>query len=89
MSKMKCRCGHVMVFRTGEEEYDLAIIPQKIIVKIGDIIQEKGMSSSNEFYKIIDEYLIRAVKCQNCSRLYIYNDEKRAFFPYIRECVSA
>ena len=36
MSKFRCRCGYVMVFQTGREEYDLALVPNS---NIEDVIE--------------------------------------------------
>lgn len=87
MSKLSCRCGHVMVSRTMEEDFLYEIIPQKIIVKILNDWDEKGIEfTSDDFFDYYNKFRRDVYKCPSCGRIFI-EDEPRSntFNSYINE----
>lgn len=50
MSKLSCRCGHVMVARTMEESFLYEVVPQKIIIEILNNWDEKGSKFTSDYF---------------------------------------
>lgn len=86
MSKFRCRCGYVMVFRTEEEDYSLALVPEK---SIGDVILglngEEGLNA-DQFVEIIDLQRLGVMRCPQCDRLWVEEGIRQGkFISFIKE----
>ncbi|HAF2130467.1 TPA: hypothetical protein G9F27_004762 [Salmonella enterica] len=87
MSKLSCRCGYVMVPRTMEEDFLYEIVPQKIIIKILNDWNEKGIKfTSDDFFDYYNKFRRDVYKCPSCGR-FIIEDEPggNKFSSYINE----
>lgn len=86
MPKFGCRCGYVMVFQTGEEPYDLALLPEK---DIGDVISELNNNeklSADDFIEIIDSQRLGVMRCPQCGRLWVEEGIRQGkFISFIKE----
>lgn len=75
MSKFACRCGYVMKFHTGRENYDVNLIPSASLEDVGAILSEQGNLSFDAFYDIIEKNLVKVMNCPHCERLWIDQGE--------------
>ena len=71
MSKLRCICGHTMVFQTGAEEYDLNLPTRVQVEKIAILINEWQKISFEGFFNEVDKNALSACRCPACDRLYI------------------
>ena len=76
MSKLGCRCGHTMVFRTGAEEYELDLPTRAQVEKIAILIDEGHKFGDELFYDEMNKNSLSACRCPVCDRLYIKPWEK-------------
>jgi len=85
MSKFGCRCGYVMIFQTGREEYDLTLIPE---AKVEDIINKFNDQTFNveNFIEIIDSQRLEVMRCPQCGRLWVEEGIRQGkFISFIKE----
>lgn len=87
MSRVRCKCGHVMAVHTMEEDFLYDIVPQKNIMDIvgiwDDIRKNKFPDSLTELY---DRSAKEAYICPCCGRLLIESKlEPNKFDSYIKE----
>lgn len=87
MSQSGCKCGYVMSFNTGEETYDLALIPNDIIDEIGCMIENKTIHASEDYFQLIDFKKRDVIECPHCGRLYLEESPNR-FCSYVKETFS-
>ena len=86
MSKFRCRCGYVMVFQTGEESYDLALIPDTRIGDAAVAFEKRSPENVDEFLKILDSERLKVMRCPQCDRLWVENEVRGGlFYPYQKE----
>ncbi|MDJ6543049.1 hypothetical protein LEC33_25605 [Salmonella enterica] len=87
MSKLSCRCGYVMVTRTMEEDFLYEIVPQKIIIKILNNWNVKGVKfTSDDFFDYYNKFRRDVYKCPSCGRLIIEDEPGgNKFSSYINE----
>jgi hypothetical protein len=71
MSKYECRCGHVMHLSTGQEPYDLRLIPNRSVEEMGDKFYEGVPLTSDEFYERIEADALTVYRCPKCDRIHI------------------
>ena len=83
MSRMGCRCGFVMIFNTGREEYDLALIPESTIEDIGILIDETDSLDAEKYYDMVADSRISVMRCPNCHRFWIEQPDHsyRSYIP--------
>jgi hypothetical protein len=71
MAKYECRCGHVMHLSTGQEPYDLLLIPNKSIEEIAEKIYEGVALTSDQLLERIDAEALTVYRCPKCDRIHI------------------
>jgi hypothetical protein len=76
-----------MVSRTMEEDFLYEIIPQKIIVKILNDWDEKGIEfTSEDFFDYYNKFRRDVYKCPSCGRIIIEDEpSSNKFSSYINE----
>lgn len=86
MSKLACRCGHVMIVKTMEENFLYDFIPQKIL---GDLLEkwdEAGTKfNSDDFFDYYNQFRKDAYKCPSCERISLQNDNDSNLFDYYKK----
>lgn len=86
MSKFICKCGYVINLSQGWSEYELALLPEQRIEKIGDLLSGGNAITDERFYDLIDEVKVVVYRCPNCRRLHLEsNDKKNQFTSYVQE----
>ncbi len=86
MPKFPCRCGNVLNISVGWSDYELVLLPQCQIEKIGESLTPESPMDIRTFYELVDEAGIRAYKCPICSRIYLERTEKKnTFITYVPE----
>lgn len=84
MPKYACTCGYVMNLSKGWSDYELALVPESIIGKIGDSLDSGAELSSEQLYEAIDEKAVTVYQCPNCRRLHL-EEETNKFITYVVE----
>lgn len=84
MSQFHCRCGFVMKFHTGVEEYDLSLVSNQTIEEIAISVEDKECITAEKFYEMIDSDLVNVMRCPNCHRLWL-EQEDHSYRSYIPE----
>lgn len=86
MSKFRCRCGYEMVFRTEEEDYKLALVPEKNVGNIISVLNSKNGLTVDQFVDEFDSKRLRVFRCPQCDRLWVENEVRGGVFrSYIKE----
>lgn len=84
MPKYACTCGYVMNLSQGWSDYELTLIPESTIEKIGDRLDGGAELSSEQLYEVIDEKAITVYRCPSCRRLHL-EEEPNKFTTYVVE----
>ncbi|WP_127960475.1 hypothetical protein [Serratia microhaemolytica] len=83
MSKLACKCGHVMVARTMEEDFLYEIIPQKVIIQLLNEWDEKDTAfTSDDFFDYYNQFRQDVYKCPSCGRVIIENEPRANKFSF-------
>ena len=84
MGKMRCRCGHEMRLTGVDSPYEFSLIPEYVIEKISEKIEDKKDFSSAEFLDDIDREAVIVYRCTKCRRLYLEDnpDKPGNFYLY-------
>lgn len=87
MSKLRCRCGYVMVAQTMDEEFLYDFIPQKILNELLDKWDDAGLKfTSDNFFDYYNKYRKDIYKCPSCGRILVASDkDPNVFDSYIKE----
>lgn len=87
MSKLECKCGHIMTVHTMEEGFLYDFIPQGEIMNLFGRWDEIGDGFDSEaFFSEYNKFRTDVYKCPECGRLSI--EEPRGsnkFTSYIKE----
>ncbi|MFZ6723801.1 hypothetical protein [Undibacterium sp. Ji49W] len=86
MPKFNCKCGHDMNLSQGWSNCELALIPEKRIEEIGDLMAGESRLTDDQFFNLIDEVKNTVYRCPMCGRLHLENKNKKNHFEsYILE----
>jgi hypothetical protein len=86
MPKFACVCGHVINLSTGRSESELALISERRIEEIADLLDENVKLSAEQFYNLIDETRNTVYRCPGCRRLHVEDpDRSNCFETFIVE----
>lgn len=84
MPKYSCVCGYVMNLSQGWSDYELTLIPESAIERLGERLDNGGELSSDQLYEALDERAITVYRCPNCRRLHL-EEQKNKFTTYVVE----
>lgn len=84
MPKYSCVCGYVMSLSQGWSDYELTLIPESAIERLGERLDNGGELSSDQLYEALDERAITVYRCPNCRRLHL-EEQKNKFTTYVVE----
>lgn len=72
MSKLACRCGHIMVVHTMEEDFLYDLTSQKKVMDLFSKWDESGDEFDSEiFFSEYNKFRSDVYKCPKCSRLVV------------------
>nr|WP_318383629.1 hypothetical protein [uncultured Enterobacter sp.] len=88
MSKFACSCTYVMHLSSGDNTYEYAFVSEgKINEIIGVSEQNNNYIDADDFIGIIDSNRTRVLRCPQCFRIWVQNDEG-TYHSYLKETVS-
>lgn len=89
MSKFQCRCGHLMIMRTGDEEYKHRLLQDKVwsekyfnfLDELPPVIAIKKDEEDelDKITSIIMDDSYELLRCPDCGRIYIDFDGDNKF----------
>jgi hypothetical protein len=68
----------------GWSDYELTLIPESVIERLGGRLDNGGALSSDQLYEAIDEKAITVYRCPNCRRLHL-EEKQNKFTTYVVE----
>ncbi|SMQ05285.1 hypothetical protein SAMN04488482_0359 [Pseudomonas chlororaphis] len=71
MPKYSCVCGYVMNLSQEWSDYELTLISESTIERMGERLDNGGELSSDQRYEALDERAITVYRCPNCRRLHL------------------
>jgi hypothetical protein len=71
MSKFMCKCGHEMNLSQGRPDFELALVPEKRIEEIGDLLAGEARLMDDVFFNLMDEVKNTVYRCPICRRLHV------------------
>ena len=83
MPKFSCSCGHVVNLSSWHPDEEFALIPEKRIEKIGELLDETSSLTIDQYYSLIDEVKTVVYRCPECGRLHI--EENGKTISYVKE----
>lgn len=86
MSKYSCICGYVMNLSQGWSGYELTLVPESVIERLGERLDSRDRLSSDQFYEALDEWSITVYRCPKCKRMHLEEKPNR-FTTYVVEDV--
>ena len=75
MPKYSCHCGYVMNLSNGRSDFELELVPQKNVEGVGDALDAPDKLSIEKFYEMIDAGSIDVLRCPQCDRLHLKNED--------------
>lgn len=86
MSKFVCQCGHVMNLSIGWSDWELALIPEGWIEKMGLLLADGKVPTIDDFFASIDKEKTTVYRCPNCGRLHLKDKRHdNSFVTYVPE----
>lgn len=84
MPKYSCVCGYVMNLSQGWSDYELSLIPESVVERLGERLDDGDQLSSAQLYEALDERAITVYRCPSCRRLHLEEGGGR-FTTYVVE----
>ena len=86
MPKLACRCGYVMNLSITPANYEFALVPETLIEKVAEKLDDSQKITGQMFFELIDEVRITIYCCPSCGRFHI-NEGGGKFGAFVREQV--
>lgn len=80
MAKFICDCGYVMNLSGGRHEAELALISERQIEQIADMLVSGQTLTDEKFFTLIDENRDTVYRCPSCNRLHVEDRHNRNHF---------
>jgi len=71
MPKFHCQCGNSINLSRGTTDVEFALLPEKSIEAVGDLLAQGKILIEERYYEMIDSDRKTVYKCSQCQRLHI------------------